>query len=87
MSDFENRKIDGYTYETRFIASWLNVGGKLSSCEDRGKFHDWLLALGLSSDEVHHIEFLTRNGKLELEVHAKAFLKGQELQRYILNKD
>ena len=72
---YENRQIDNYIYETRFIASWLNAGGELRYLDDVRKFYKWLLTLGLNEDEAKHIKFLATNGKLELEVNAKEFLK------------
>ena len=72
---FENRQINGYTYATRFIASWVRVGGKLRTGEDYDNFYEWLLSLGLSEDDAEHVKFLAENGKLELETSAKVFLK------------
>ena len=74
MSDFENKSIRGI-YATRFIASWLRMGGMLCTCEDMDNFRSWLLSLGLNSDEVWPIMYLATNGKMELEVNAKAFLE------------
>lgn len=74
MSTFENRQINGYVYETRYIASWLREGGQLRYGEDVDKFHRWLLSLGLSEEEADHIKFLATNGKMELEYRAKKFL-------------
>ena len=74
MSDFENKSIRGI-YATRFIASWLKMGGMLCTGEDVDNFRSWLLSLGLNSDEVWTIIYLTETGKMELEVNAKAFLK------------
>ena len=72
---FENKQINGYTYATRFIASWLRSGGQLRYEKDYDNFYEWLLSLGLTSDEVWPIMYLATTGKMELEVHAKAFLK------------
>ena len=74
MSDFENKSIRGI-YATRFIASWLKMGGMLCTGKDVDNFRSWLLSLGLNSDEVWTIIYLATNGKMELEVNAKAFLK------------
>ena len=74
MSDFENKSIRGI-YATRFIASWTKMGGMLCTCEDVDNFRSWLLSLGLNSDEVWPIRYLATAGKMELEVHANAFLK------------
>ena len=45
---FENRQIDGYTYATRFIASWLRKGGQLRTGEDYDNFYDVLKADNLN---------------------------------------
>ena len=74
MSDFENKSIRGI-YATRFIASWLRMGGMLYTSEDEDNFRSWLLSLGLNSDEIWPIMYLATTGKMELEVNAKAFLK------------
>ena len=71
---FENKLIRGI-YATRFIASWLNMGGMLCTGKDVDNFRSWLLSLGLNSTEVWTIMYLTETGKMELEVNAKAFLK------------
>ena len=71
---FENKSIRGI-YATRFIASWLRMGGMLCTGKDVDNFRSWLLSLGLNSDEVWTIMYLATNGKMELEVNVKAFLK------------
>ena len=72
--NFENESIRGI-YATRFIASWLRMGGMLCTGKDVDNFRSWLLSLGLNSDEVWPITYLATTGKMELEVDAKAFLK------------
>ena len=71
---FENESIRGI-YATRFIASWLRMGGMLCTGKDVDNFRSWLLSLGLNSDEVWPIMYLATNGKMELAVNAKAFLE------------
>ena len=71
---FENKLIRGI-HATRFIASWLNMGGMLCTGKDVDNFRSWLLSLGLNSDEVWPIMYLATTGKMELEVNAKAFLE------------
>ena len=71
---FENESNRGI-YATRFIASWLRMGGMLCTGKDVNNFRSWLLSLGLNSDEVWPIMYLATTGKMELEVDAKAFLK------------
>ena len=72
---FENKPINGYTYATRFIASWVREGGKLRTGKDIDNFYEWLLSLGLSKEDADNIKFLATNGKMELEYSAKMFLK------------
>ena len=80
MSDFENESIRGI-YATRFIASWLKMGGMLCTGKDMDNFRSWLLSLGLNSDEVWPIMHLATNGKMELEVNAKAFLEKRNSEK------
>ena len=72
---FENRQINGYVQETRFIASWLREGGQLRTEEDYDNFYEWLLSLGLNQDDADRIKFLASNSKMELENSARKFLK------------
>ena len=74
---FTNKKINNYTYETRFIASWLKAGGQLTTGEDIDNFRNWLISLELEESEVAHIVYLATTGKLELEGNAKRFLNTQ----------
>ena len=72
---FENKVINGYTYATRFIMSWVRSGGKL---DKRGggynDFRKWLKSLGLKTEDIEDIMLLAENGKLELEVSAKNYI-------------
>ena len=72
---FKNTQIKGYTYATRYIASWIKVGGKLQCNKDIVDFEEWLKSLNLDEEDINKIIFLATNGKLELEVSAKKFLK------------
>lgn len=75
MDMFENKAINGYVYATRFIASWIKVGGQLRTGKDIEDFKDWLKSIGeVSEDDIDHIVYLATNGRLELEAHAKRFL-------------
>ena len=73
---FENKVINGYTYATRFIMSWVRSGGNF---DKRGTGYDdfrgWLESLGLGDQDINDIMFLAQNGKMELEVSAKNYLK------------
>ena len=67
-------------YATRFIASWLRMGGTLKNGKDYDDFSDWLETLKvdgkpLSEQDVNHIVELAKCGKLELEISAKQYLK------------
>ena len=72
---FENTVINGYTYATRFIASWVREGGKLRTREDIDNFYKWLLSLDLTKEDADDIKFLATNGKMELEYSARKFLE------------
>ena len=72
---FENKVIEGYTYATRFIMSWVRSGGKFDkSGKGYGDFRKWLESLKLDSNDIEDIMFLALNGKLELEVSAKNYM-------------
>ena len=72
---FENKAINGYTYATRFIMSWVRSGGKFGiHGEGYGDFRKWLESLGLKTEDIEDIMFLAQNGKLELEISAKNYL-------------
>ena len=75
MDMFENKAINGYVYATRFIASWIKVGGQLRTGKDIEDFKDWLKSIGeVSEDDIDRIVYLATNGRLELEDHANRFL-------------
>ena len=70
---FENQLIEGI-YISRFVASWVNKGGKLDFT-----FKEWLGTLvinerKLTNDEIKDIYNFATNGKLELEISALKFL-------------
>lgn len=75
--DFENKKTHFGIHYTRYIISWIRIGGEL---RDRGPiepFLDWLRSLELTEDEIDDIRFLATNGKMELEHDAYHFIKGK----------
>lgn len=82
---FENRRIKvgrlggEEIYMSRIIASWLNKGGII---DDRRwgttKFAKWCRALEISEEDIHDMVMLVTNGKLELEIMARAFLKEEK---------
>ena len=63
-------------HASRYIMSWVRSGGSLQSL-GRGydEFNSWLESLGLTEEECKRILEIAWNGKLELEISAKAFLK------------
>ena len=70
---FENRIIEGI-HISRFVASWVNEGGKLNF-----RFKEWLATLTingrkLTDEEIQDIYNFGSNGKLELEASASKFL-------------
>lgn len=71
---FKNKMIDGI-HATRYIASWVRKGGQLMYGEDIDDFYEWLLSLGLSTEDADDIKFLAMNGKMELENSALKFLR------------
>ena len=72
---FENKVINGYTYATRFIMSWVRSGGNFGKHgENYNDFRNWLKSLGLKTGDINDIMFLAQNGKLELEVSAKNYI-------------
>ena len=70
---FENKKFNDI-HATRYIVSWVRMGGELKYGKDVGNFEEWLLSLGLNAEEADYIVLLATCGKLELEVNAKEFL-------------
>ena len=83
---FTNRQINGYVYETRYIASWVREGGQLRTGKDIVDFRDWLLSMNLAEEDVNHIIYLARNGKLELEHNARTFLSKLRLESKLINR-
>lgn len=72
---YENKLIKDYTYATRFIMSWVRMGGQLGfHGEGVDEFKKWLTSLNLEEDDIAHIVLLATNGKMELEISAKKFL-------------
>ena len=71
--DFENKLYKGIYY-SRFIASWINEGGKPNS-----KMKYWLMSLKIDNEPIPNeiikeIMELATNGKMELETSAREFL-------------
>lgn len=74
---FNNNIVDimGGVHKTRFIASWLRVGGSLYDGKDFDDFREWLKSFDLTESEVDDILNLARVGKMELETSARQFIK------------
>lgn len=73
---FENKQINGYTYASRFIMSWVRAGGTFGiHGEGYDDFKRWLKeSCNLNDKDINDIVFLAQNGKMEYEISAKAFL-------------
>ena len=73
MERFENAIIKG-VHASRYIMSYLREGGEANY---RDKFREWLksLPMELTEEEIDYIVGIYDNGKMELEMDAKRFLK------------
>ena len=80
---FENSSIRGI-HKSRYIASWIRSGGDL---EHFWKMDGWLKSLGLTEEERDAIRDLATNGKLELEISAKCYMKRQIEEEYYKQKE
>lgn len=72
---FENKLFEGIYY-SRFIASYVNVRGKINPDE----FKDWLRSLIINEkkipeDVIYDIYNLSTSGKLELEDNLRYYIK------------
>ena len=72
---FENKILMGDIHMSRFIASWIRVGGSLKTGKGIDDFNEWLRSLGLSEDDIYQITNLATCGKMELESDARKFMK------------
>lgn len=76
---FENKLIDGDIYATRFIMSWVRMGGRLGKKGDGiDDFRKWLTSLNLNDEDIEHIMFIATSGKLELEISARNYLESTD---------
>ena len=73
MERFDNAVIKG-VHASRYIMSYLREGGEANY---RDKFREWLksLPMELTEEEIDYIVGIYDNGKMELEMNAKRFLK------------
>ena len=88
---FENSLIRNI-HKSRYVASWINMGGTFGHHTQNIKdgpfvktgcyaFREWRGTLvidgeHLTEDEIQEIYLYAKNGKLELEDSAAAFMKG-----------
>lgn len=71
---FTNKKINGIN-ATRYIMSWVRVGGQLGLYgEGIDEFRKWLRSMNLNETDINSIVYLATNGKIELEINAERFL-------------
>lgn len=87
LSSFENNYLNGI-HVSRYCASWIKGGGERFNW----RFKLWLKSLvingrRLTEDEIRFILNFAENGKLELQEHAKMFLRDTdwdaEREKYI----
>lgn len=71
---FENIVIKG-VHATRYIMSWIRMGGEVHRLNGQSDFGDWLKSLGLTDEECDNIVRIATNGRMELETSAKQYLK------------
>lgn len=70
----ENVKVNGIRM-SRYIASWMNVGGELIGCWEDSSFSRWLRTVGVTNEEdIHDMWELATCGKFELEQSAEKYL-------------
>lgn len=73
---FENAETHNGIHYTRYIASWKRMGGKIFY---GGLFERWLKEVQkLTDEEINDILFIATNGKMELEMSAKVFMKANK---------
>lgn len=77
---FENKKFKDI-HATRYIMSWIRVGGDIRTLGGLRDFQKWMLSIGLNDEDIVHIIRIAMNGKLELEDSAEEFLKNGSIIR------
>ena len=63
---------------SRYVASWYNAGGRRNYLHIKA----WLKDLGLEEDDCANVADMATNGKLELEEHARNFLKSNKFRDF-----
>ena len=71
-NDVDNKNGQPYS---RYIASWIDVGGQLKTLENIGEFTTWLDRLGVEKADINNIVQMATNGKMEIESSARRFLQ------------
>ncbi len=71
---FENVLVKG-VHASRYIMSWIRVGGEIHRIAGHSDFSDWLKSLGLTDEECDTLIHLATNGRMELEMSAKEYLR------------
>lgn len=74
---FENLKANEVHY-SRYIMSWIRMGGEISIRRGQCDFRDWLKSLDLEQEDIDNIMQIARNGKMELETSARRFILQKE---------
>ena len=78
---FENKTVGGIYY-SRFIMSWIRMGGRLNShgggLDD---FKEWLKSIEVNEMDIENIVRLASNGKMELETSAGRFIKEKSMSK------
>lgn len=81
--DFENKLVNGI-HATRYVASYVNAGGKITGLPRYDSdFIHWLKQLVVNGrkltdeeiSEIYAVAQMLKNGKLELESNARAWIK------------
>lgn len=73
---FENALTHNGIHYSRYIESWRRMGGKIFY---GGLFEDWLRETQkLTDEEIRDILLIATNGKMELEMSAKMFMKANQ---------
>ena len=74
---FENGLANGVHY-SRYIMSWVRMGGSCSKRAGYSMFEDWLKSSNLEPEDIENITHMAQNGRMELETSAARFLKQED---------
>lgn len=74
----ENAKVNGI-HTSRYIASWINVGGEFIGTWEDSLFSRWLRTVGVTNEEdIHDMWKLATCGKFELEQSARRYMEANK---------